>query len=271
MKLNGLSTSNIQLLKNGDRFLVRKIYSEKRLSLQIEKQTKFYKLIGSENVLNILFSIPEIIEQTDTHLDMEYCNGNNILDLIEHGKKSDLDNIVKYLIMFLDKEFSLTNYEKISKKLVQNKLDSIDFFPEIKNKILGMINEEYFNLPVGICHGDFTFSNMIFSDKIILIDFLDNFIESPIQDITKIYQDLNLCWTGFMSKTKRDTTKINIGYQYLKNIFQEIVENNLIDWKINKKLINIFYAITLLRLFPYIKDDYIFSVVSKELKAVVQI
>ena len=39
-------------------------------------------------------------------------------------------------------------------------------------------------LPEGFCHGDLTLSNLLFNnDDIVIIDFLDTFLDSTIQDI----------------------------------------------------------------------------------------
>ena len=42
-------------------------------------------------------------------------------------------------------------------------------------------------IPMGKCHGDLTFSNILFNgNNYYLIDFLDSFIESPLLDLVKI-------------------------------------------------------------------------------------
>ena len=49
-------------------------------------------------------------------------------------------------------------------------------------------------IPVGTCHGDLTFSNILFNgNNYYLIDFLDSFIESPLLDIVKLRQDTAWC------------------------------------------------------------------------------
>ncbi len=54
-------------------------------------------------------------------------------------------------------------------------------------------------MPVGICHGDLTFSNMLFNgNNYYLIDFLDSFVESPLLDIVKLRQDSAYLWSQLM-------------------------------------------------------------------------
>ena len=104
---------------------------------------------------------------------------------------------------------------------------------------------------------------MLFSNKIILIDFLDSFIESPIQDIAKLLQEVNLEWSLLMSSGIRDITKIQISYNYLKwKIIQRITQ----EFPQYSKQIDLFYLITLLRIIPYIKEERIYKIVLKEIR-----
>jgi hypothetical protein len=64
-------------------------------------------------------------------------------------------------------------------------------------------------IPMGFCHGDLTLSNILIqestNDKIVLIDFLDSFLESPLSDMCKINQDLSHGWTIRMLATNNTT------------------------------------------------------------------
>lgn len=52
-------------------------------------------------------------------------------------------------------------------------------------------------LPLGPCHGDLTLSNLILdtASGITLIDFLDTFLETPLQDVAKLKQDFVYGWS----------------------------------------------------------------------------
>jgi hypothetical protein len=52
-------------------------------------------------------------------------------------------------------------------------------------------------VPLGPCHGDLTLSNVIWSPSLglVLIDFLATYLESPLQDLAKISQDLEFGWS----------------------------------------------------------------------------
>lgn len=78
------------------------------------------------------------------------------------------------------------------------------------------------SMPLGCCHGDLTLSNVLIqragagSFRIVLIDFLDSFVESPLADMAKLCQDLVYGWTLRMAKdTAVDRTRIYIVYRHI--------------------------------------------------------
>lgn len=69
-------------------------------------------------------------------------------------------------------------------------------------------------IPVGLCHGDLTFSNILFNgNNYYLIDFLDSFIESPLLDIVKLRQDTAWLWSQLMYVNPFDTIRLRIAFQ----------------------------------------------------------
>ena len=66
-------------------------------------------------------------------------------------------------------------------------------------------------MPVGMCHGDLTYSNILFNgNNYYLIDFLDSFIESPLLDIVKIRQDTAYLWSTMMYNKPFDKVRLSI-------------------------------------------------------------
>lgn len=66
-------------------------------------------------------------------------------------------------------------------------------------------------MPVGVCHGDLTFSNILFNgNNYYLIDFLDSFIEAPLLDIVKIRQDSAHLWSQLMYTKSYDQIRLQI-------------------------------------------------------------
>ncbi len=63
-------------------------------------------------------------------------------------------------------------------------------------------------VPWGFCHGDINFGNMIvdpMKQELYLFDFLDSFIESPLQDFSSLRQDFAFGWFTVKKKfSERD-------------------------------------------------------------------
>jgi aminoglycoside/choline kinase family phosphotransferase len=120
--------------------------------------------------------------------------------------------LLNNLIEYFNFNIKSSTPQKIDVSIIASKIE------ELKLKVTDNINatekEYFFNileylktnipdmpLPVGTCHGDFTFSNILFGDnKIYLLDFLDSFIESPLIDIVKIRQDTCFKWSVMLEK-----------------------------------------------------------------------
>ena len=103
-------------------------------------------------------------------------------------------------------------------------------------------NELDIRIKVGLAHGDMTLSNMIFTDEIYLIDFLDSYIESPTMDLVKLRQDTHLHWSLNMISSVTDLSKIKLGLSYIDDW---LVENYPIE---KYELLQI---INLQRIYPY--------------------
>jgi thiamine kinase-like enzyme len=280
--LKGYSNFNIKLLKNKDGYFIKKS-DGKRLQRQIDKQKKLQSLIERSPV-NDYFSVPSILKRNSHSATMEFFNGKSILDIFETGDTTFLDITVKKLMGFIDWEYTEYNNTHLPKEymldfdnLIHNKIYlkleeikhkvkdfaieiTIDRFWEIFCKLS---KEELYpkflttKFPCGFCHGDFTFSNMIFTDKIILLDFCDCYIETPLQDIAKLLQEIRLEWSLLINSEHRDIPKIKIAYNYLRNK----LESKLLLY--NKWCI-VFYIMVLFRLFPYIKDKNVYLKVFTE-------
>ena len=120
---------------------------------------------------------------------------------------------------------------------------------------------EKMNIPVGYCHGDLTLSNILINPgnrKLYLIDFLDNFVETPLQDIVKLRQDTYFFWTLSMCNFKFDKIKItNILYHFDKIISQYFQKYNFY------KYYKYFQILNLLRVLQYSKNKKIIESLTK--------
>lgn len=126
--------------------------------------------------------------------------------------------------------------------ILLDKVHSIrEFIPIILYEmIVQEIEKEDVFLPIGYCHGDLTFANIIFVDKdIYFIDHLDSFIESPVIDLIKIYQDTLFNWSFFLS---------GAWSRHIYNWYTEINKELEIFNRFNKPIL---HAVNIARIFPY--------------------
>ena len=261
IKLIGNSNFAISLKNDGEKyFVVKKVAHEKdqhRLLKQCQKQQRFEKIIKNEPVLKHLFHVPQVYsvgKESIFSFHMEYIRGKTILDILEMGDITELYNILDKLALFIETEIHLSEWKTISRTIVYDKLNQImsvcdPYWFDIGHKINEFVVRDL-SLPIGVCHGDLTFANMIFNGKINLIDFLDGFIESPVQDIAKLKQEIELVWTWEMNHIRlHDPTKIRIGYAYLKKMLNQQLSEFGFDYEVN-----VLYLMTLFRIVPYLRN-----------------
>ena len=100
-----------------------------------------------------------------------------------------------------------------------------------------------------------TLSNMLFSknNDLVLIDFLDSFINSPLMDMVKLRQDTQLTWFYCLYSHKYDENRLNMVLSYIDNKCDiEFSEN-----RYYKKYYLLFQYLNCFRIIPYLKDDRI--------------
>lgn len=239
----GNSGCNIEIKNNILTKTSANILYNDRLIKQMNKQISFNKN---------MFKTPTVLSNhinTDTDLfsfDMNYINGYDSIDYFNIIGKYEID-------LFLDKIYSYfnsfkTNCEFISVNILDEKIYPIildyKYLIEKYNKIKSDIY-----IPLDVCHGDFTLSNMIFyNEEIYLIDFLDTFIESPIQDMVKIKQDIEYLY--FLKLSNKYNLKSIIVCDYLNNEITNYFKN----FNYYNKYYKLFQFINIARILPYCKN-----------------
>ncbi len=185
-------------------------------------------LSGSELILNSDLAIHKIL---DFFL-KEYVQ--NLIDTSKFEK--------------FNKKPYLAKCNEIKKKILPNHMY---LYEKMFKKIYSKFNGIKINL-TGKCHGDLTLSNIIINQdkkKIILIDFLKTFKETPLQDICKLIQDLRLYW----SSRRFNATNMLRAQIFCNNInpFLSIKKPHLY------KILDLEMSMTLLRILPYVtKNDF---------------
>jgi len=262
--LKGNSGCQLQVL--GDKIQKSCLPSyNSRLEIQCKKQSEF----NSD-----LFTTPKIYESGindngNFFFNMEFKQCKTFDKVFNIATKDYLDSISDRLIRFVIG--NVKKQEPYSSKIVISKYESVKNSIRVQKNIdISYLDDLFYslgetiNIPTGYCHGDLTFSNLLFDgDEIVLLDFLDTYLDSPIQDIVKLRQDTKYHWSIRMLDYNFDRLKMIQCLNYI---------DKKIDYEFSKKeyyigYYKIFQILNLLRIVPYCKDkknvNYLINEVDK--------
>lgn len=227
-------------------------YNE-RLEIQCKKQSEFN---------NNLFITPKIYESGINEdgrffFNMDFLQCKTFDKVFSIATKDSLDSMIGKLINFV--QGNIEKDEEYSSKILTSKYESVKSNIRVQKNIdISYLDDVFYslgetiNIPAGYCHGDLTFSNLLFDgDDIVLLDFLDTYLDSPIQDIVKIRQDTKYYWSIRMLNCKFDRLKM---IQCL-NYIDEKIDYEFSKKKYYVKYYKIFQILNLLRIVPYCKEQ----------------
>lgn len=122
----------------------------------------------------------------------------------------------------------------------------------------------FIGIPVGKCHGDLTFSNILFNgNNYYLIDFLDSFIESPLLDIVKIRQDSQFEWSRLMYEGEVDLVRLSIISQKIDRGIDAYYSQY--EWY--QKYYHVFQLMNFLRILQYAKEERVIVYLKNVIKS----
>lgn len=122
---------------------------------------------------------------------------------------------------------------------------------------------EDMSIPIGHCHGDLTFSNILFNgNNYFLIDFLDSFIESPIIDMVKLRQDSYYRWSALMYKEKFDVCR----FQIVTNKIDKLLNEYFSQYSWYNQYYYYFQLMNLLRILQYAKEEKVILFLKQHIK-----
>lgn len=269
LKLSGRSGCEIGLVYRNERLVVRKFSKNTsyngRLIKQAEKQTLFSNQLYSD-----FFRAPAILNSfqgTSNELawiEMNYVHAEKYSDFLERISVPDLETLSKRIMDYFEKSLKNSHLENPNDNIFNEKREALgDQLIGIKSinqklltKVLSYLKSiPRHPIPIGYCHGDFTFSNILFDkDTCYLIDFLDSFVESPIQDIVKLRQDTFYNWSmmleGDMPVVKYN--KLKQVMNYIDHTCVSFLEKypDVMGWYTYLQIFN------LLRILPYLTDQH---------------
>ena len=192
----GLSGCKLELIGSNT---LRKYSSSpsynKRLELQIKKQ----ELFSNQVFRNV--ETPKVLRKEDSYFDMEYVTGRSFDEYFSTCSVNDIDFVFDSLCGYFDGLISHSQYyqPEVSKKRLLDKINSLETHTRHLTDlyhIRQMVSSITMKIPQTFCHGDLTFTNIIFNkNRLYYIDFLDCFIDSFLCDLIKLKQDLYYHWS----------------------------------------------------------------------------
>lgn len=283
IKMEGRSGCKLDVVKDGDHVIIKKYSSSivynKRLLKQAKKQQNFYTNLPE----NYVFSTARVIEMYSSEnslawFSMPYLFSEKYSNHLEQINFVSLKKVLSHIIDYFNFNLKNSIHTKIDDRIITSKIE------ELKLKVtenINAVNKDYFfysleylktnipdmPLPIGTCHGDFTFSNILFGDsKIYLLDFLDSFIESPLIDIVKIRQDTCFKWSIMLEK-EMPSHKKNKLIQTFNYLDREIAvfcnnQSGLSKWY------NYLQIFNLLRIVPYLNNSVEIFFIEKSLRQI---
>jgi len=192
----GLSGCRLELIGSN---ILRKHSSSpsynKRLGLQVKKQ----ELFSNQVFRNV--ETPKVLRKEDSYFDMEYVTGRSFDEYFSVCSVKDIDFVFDSLCGYFDGLISHSQYyqPEVSKKRLLDKINSLETHTRHLTDlyhIRQMVSSITMKIPQTFCHGDLTFTNIIFNkNRLYYIDFLDCFIDSFLCDLVKLKQDLFYHWS----------------------------------------------------------------------------
>ena len=209
---------------------------------------------------------------------MQYVYSKNFIEFFEQAGFEQINYLIGALKYFLEYEIDQCHTESVTASIFQAK------FEEVKEKTLvnslckddAEIKEilektgkvfyavDSLQIPVGLCHGDLTFSNVLFNgNNYYLIDFLDSFVETPLQDIVKIRQDTRYYWSQLMYTKQYDAVRLRIVCNKIDQEIDSYFRNKYQWYADNYKIMQL---MNILRILPYVYEERVVNYLKKVLK-----
>ena len=256
----GLSGCTLELI---DSNTLRKYSSSesynKRLDLQVKKQ----QLFSTQVYRNI--ETPKVLSKGDSYFDMEYVTGRSFDEYFSTCSVNDIEFVLTSLFEYFDGVIANARYyaPEVSKKRLLDKINSLETHTRHLTDlyhIRQIVSSITMRIPQTFCHGDLTFTNIIFNkNRLYFIDFLDCFIDSFLCDLVKLKQDLFYHWSLHNQSIKnlRVTQIYSFLWQRLERRFSKYI--NTMEFKILDVL-------NTLRIEPYLTNEKQRVIIERMLK-----
>ncbi len=279
IEVKGHSGCNIEIVKKNNSIYLEKSTFDSKYVKRLYNQAIKQQEASKEEYQYI--RVPEIyeIEKNDNKMvmRMEYVYSKNFIDHFENAGFEQINYFIKAFDGFVKREvensemktlpFNIISnkWEDVKNKIVENKYISKDWgINDIVKNVDNILknHDECICIPVGVCHGDLTFSNILFNgNNYYLIDFLDSFIESPIMDMVKLRQDTAHLWSPLMYTGNYDNTRLHI----ICNKIDYELNNCFKRYEWYSKYYNLFQLLNFLRILQYAQEEKIVKYLKYEI------
>lgn len=282
IEVKGHSGCQIDVVNEDNKVYVYKSTADvkylKRLVLQAKKQKTAAEVEYQHIRVPKIYDIEESEEMVVVK--MQYVYSKNFIEFFEQAGFEQIDYLIGALEYFIEHEINKCKLEIVSAKIFQDKFASIRKTCEsnplyegdtIIQTILNRSEQVFTShgdllIPVGLCHGDLTFSNILFNgNNYYLIDFLDSFVETPLQDIVKIRQDSKHLWSQLMYTKRYDAIRLHI---ILNKIDTEIDTYFSTKYKWYREYYNVMQLMNILRILPYAHEEKVIAYLKNELNSI---
>ena len=273
IEVKGHSGCSVNIIREGKKLFIIKGTNDSKYVSRLEKQALKQKQASELEYQFVRVPLIYDIEKGNSSLSikMEYVYSKNYIEHFEAAGFEQIEYFINAMKLFLEKEISHSPIQSVSKVIIKNKFDDVKQRIEsnlllnsdsIINNIL-LKSQEIFNdlpevlhLPVGKCHGDLTFSNILFNgNNCYLIDFLDSFIESPIMDMVKLRQDSAHRWSTLMFTGVYDEIRLKI----VSDKIDEELTNYFSGYEWYTLYYKPFQIMNFLRILQYAKEEKVIN------------
>lgn len=286
LDIEGHSGCDIEIVYEDNELHIHKSTHDPSYVPRLVNQAKKQILASRREYQNI--RVPKIFEVENNDscaiIKMEYIYSKNFVEYFENAGFEQIKYLIGAIKYFIDLEIDASTLQTVpshiltekmadvARKVANNKnlmhddeaLDLIRRSQSVMEKVGDML------LPVGTCHGDLTFSNILFNgNNYYLIDFLDSFIESPLLDVVKIRQDTAYLWSTLMYRKPFDKVRLSIVSEKIDMAIDDYFTSSY-DWYRNYYMP--LQLMNFLRILQYAHDEkvisYLKSVIASQLLTV---
>lgn len=228
--------------RSGDHIVRTKNTFIKTGSVRLIKQaTKQQKFVSTSTIIT-----PKIDIISDSQVCMHLIHGHNLLEVLTIASIRQLQIYAERLLEIIDRELDNSRLDMFDHSKFQSKLDSLAVSEKMTLPLI--------EIPVGDCHGDLTITNcMIDVDgRLVILDFLDTFYETPLQDIASLLQETWAEWCLLVGNIPPIShCRIRVWLRYLQNLIFDRYSTRA-WWP----AVEFFARIKLLRIIPYLKQEH---------------